>query len=346
MKNPPTGKRSVIYLSDTHLFWAGRRKLQKRETQITLENLTKVCAKYDVVVLNGDIFELPFSNLGFSRTVARAVSVLEFMLKVFPNTQIHYTIGNHDADPVFVYELKKLALEHKNFQVTEKHLLLDGWLSLHGDIPENWHKEREKKKNKDKDPAEIVCDHPVPFHPLLPPQRSANRLPPIVAKEVQRKGDRTAKERIPLPKWAKQIDEYLSICEPELYTSAHTFVLGHTHRKGKHEVEGKDGLTRTFLNTGVGFDWRRYKQVDRFITDAAYTEYCARVKETPVSDTPALTTDSALTALEKIEHERKIRTEELAEIDGKPERFIKGVYAISKMYEEGSKKTDVTFKLH
>ena len=319
-------QHKVAYLSDTHLFFGGYGKSRTRET---LRALFDACDHNDVVVLNGDIFEVPFSYLGFARTTGRVMSVLEYTLRCFPQTQINYTIGNHDCDPVFVLKMKELAKKYSNFQVNENELVLGNIVSTHGDLVE-----------------ENTTEHKVPFFTFfkgltIPAQFSLTWIEAIIPKWIQHWGDKNAAQRIPLDQWVKQVAYYFKEHEPEQYAKTTTFVLGHTHLAADVCYDGKE-----FFNTGVAFDHRHCQSIILNIDDDAYREYCARGKDQAPVLNPKYADKRACRVVNEVDNEYKARAEAVAALTAGLEtkiacekhiqsaEYIDQVIAISHLYKK------------
>lgn len=91
-------------------------------------------AEVDTLVLNGDIFDFRWSQLGDETTsIKAAVKWIEELLANSTWSTIHYILGNHDCLIEFRSRLQGLAESSKRFQYHEQRLQLGRNLFLHGD---------------------------------------------------------------------------------------------------------------------------------------------------------------------------------------------------------------------
>ena len=238
----------VGFYSDAHLFNAG---FSEEATRRTLERLEHALANNSLLVLNGDIFELPFSELGFARTTARAMAVLEIALAEYPDKEVNYVIGNHDGDKVFVHELYALSQRYPNLRVTEKHFLIDHILVTHGDLVQ----EKQIARKTD-----------------FPNQLSLGKTASDIQARIQHwlKGADRTKFQPHL--WVQRIEKYFLKHDPELLAQATEVITGHTHVPfEKFVYHGK-----TYRNTGTMFDEDTYYPIERTVTQKAFEDYLAQ----------------------------------------------------------------------
>lgn len=293
---------TATYLSDAHLFAGG---LQDKTTFACLARLQMAMENSQLVVLNGDIFELPFSRLGFSRTVARAVSTLDYLLTAYPKVEMNYVVGNHDGDPVFVSELQKLAKRHHNFQVSEKYLLLEGKIASHGDL---------------------MAKDQIMRETEFKPQFSWKRF----ISEVQLEGQQFLKtldyDKYNPKDWSGRVNTHLEKHWPGIYGSVNEVITGHTHVPyEEYEHNGKK-----YTNSGTTFDRDTYRPVVRKISADAFKQYKERAREEPC---PMLN-DSEKRAVKRVNNYLLKAEEPLKKIHKQSMTLIDKVDCISDLYKD------------
>ncbi len=276
---------NVAYISDAHLFSGG---FGEQETLRTLNRMATIFRTHDLLVLNGDTFELPFSEIGFSKTVARAISALQIMLTSFPDKEINYIIGNHDGDPVFVYLLHQLAEQYPNFRVTEKHLLVEDKLASHGDLMHENQVERDTE---------------------FPNQRSfGNIISEIQVKLLEWTEARDARIFAP-HEWSPRVDGYLDTFDNDYHREAKHIITGHTHAPYGEFVYGK----KKYSNTGALFDDNAFYPILSKISADGYKKYREASKpEAKVSN--AILTDRAQNAFSNIRYHSEKNAGQIAQL--------------------------------
>ncbi len=122
------GHGQGLVVSDLHFF-------AKRSHGIScLESLDTALSSAPVLVLNGDTFDFRWSTLANdTETEAEALGWLRRLLVAYPQTEVHFVLGNHDCLPGFVESLKRLAKDHGRFHWHEYCLQIGTSLFLHGD---------------------------------------------------------------------------------------------------------------------------------------------------------------------------------------------------------------------
>jgi hypothetical protein len=296
----------VAYVSDAHLFSGG---FSEGVTLRTLNRLANILRNHDLVVLNGDTFELPFSEIGFSKTVARAISALQVMLEAFPEKEINYTIGNHDGDPVFVYLLHQMAQHYPNFRVTEKHLLLEDTLSSHGDL---------------------MHENQVQRDTEFPDQRSfGNIISEIQVKLLDWTEARDAKIFAPHA-WSPRVDTYLETYDNDFHREAATILTGHTHAPFGEFVYGK----KRYSNTGALFDDNTFYPILKDIGTASYTAYQQQAKPEP-KITNAILTERAQNAFSNILRYSEINAGKISQLlNNEKMAFQEKMLTVQSIYDQ------------
>jgi UDP-2,3-diacylglucosamine pyrophosphatase LpxH len=121
--------RTGLTVSDFHLLSHHSR------SRDFLEELETLAGSIDVLVLNGDIFDFKWSqHAGVLPSVAVAERQIEHLLRVLPNCEVHYVLGNHDAVTPFQAALERLAKRHHSFHWHEFVCRMEAGLFLHGDV--------------------------------------------------------------------------------------------------------------------------------------------------------------------------------------------------------------------
>lgn len=261
----------VAYISDAHLFSGG---FSEEVTVRTLDRMANIFRNAELIVLNGDTFELPFSEEGFSKTVARAISALHVILATFPDKEVNYTIGNHDGDPVFVYMLHQLEKTYPNFRVTEKHLLLEDKLSSHGDLMHQNQMERDTE---------------------FPNQMSfGNIISEIQVRLLDWTEARDARIFAP-HEWSPRVDDYLNLYDNDIYRQAAVVLTGHTHAPYGEFVYGK----KHYSNTGALFDDNTFYPIFKEIGADTYKRY-QQAEKPGFRVSEAVSSDRAQESIQKI----------------------------------------------
>lgn len=118
-----------ITLSDLHLYSHHSRPRRYAEL------LVQAASSAKVLVLNGDIFDFKWSHHGvFARTVHYAERFLGDLAEACPQCRIEVVLGNHDANPLYMEALERLARAHERFNWHEFACILEDRVFLHGDV--------------------------------------------------------------------------------------------------------------------------------------------------------------------------------------------------------------------
>jgi UDP-2,3-diacylglucosamine hydrolase len=123
------GNKKAHFLSDLHLF-------ASRSSADAVEHAIHDAARRShTLILGGDIFDFRWSRWGDSaRTVAESVRWLERLLRVNPECEFHYVLGNHDANQAFIARLEGLTEQFSNLRWHPHWLRLEDCVFLHGDV--------------------------------------------------------------------------------------------------------------------------------------------------------------------------------------------------------------------
>ena len=123
-----TDKPNIYTFSDLHLF-CGRSQAQE-----SMGKIHAVLDDADILVLNGDIFDFRWSHYpDHETTVYAAIEWLEELVKLVPECQFQYVMGNHDAVSDFVPLLDQFCDKYDQFRWHEFTWRYEDILFLHGD---------------------------------------------------------------------------------------------------------------------------------------------------------------------------------------------------------------------
>lgn len=115
-------------VSDLHLF------SKRSQADRFIPAINQKAAKADLLVLNGDIFDFQWSKERRSEdTLSAAVQWIENLVTSHESCQFVFTIGNHDALPAYLHQLKGLSAKHRNLHWREHLFKIGPKLFLHGD---------------------------------------------------------------------------------------------------------------------------------------------------------------------------------------------------------------------
>jgi UDP-2,3-diacylglucosamine pyrophosphatase LpxH len=94
------------------------------------EAIDKAMDKADVIVLNGDIFEM-FYTPDLKKVAADSVQWLKELIAKYPKKEIHFVLGNHEGVREFVDAVKEIKADNfkfheRAFQPNEKTLFMHG----------------------------------------------------------------------------------------------------------------------------------------------------------------------------------------------------------------------------
>jgi 3',5'-cyclic AMP phosphodiesterase CpdA len=101
----PCSKKRVAVVSDLHLF--GRTTHCSCDVQ---EDLNRAFDSADLIVLNGDIFDITFPILTTEHSMKAAIDWIRKLLERHQRKDIHFVLGNHEAVQPFIHTM--LELEH------------------------------------------------------------------------------------------------------------------------------------------------------------------------------------------------------------------------------------------
>lgn len=117
------------FVSDLHMF---ARRSSAAMMQRAIESAV---LDSDVFILGGDIFDFRWSQYSsHEETAEQGLRWLEDLLSLNPHCDVHYILGNHDANPEMTHRLMGLAQRKGSFQVHPHLLRLEDAVFLHGDI--------------------------------------------------------------------------------------------------------------------------------------------------------------------------------------------------------------------
>lgn len=175
-----------LVVSDLHLF--SRRSWGS----LALYDLYTRLPGVDVLVLNGDIFDLRWSQLSTNRdTVREAKSWLEGIMRFHPHCRVEYVLGNHDCHPHFVDALADLEDRWGAFSWHEHSVSLGKNFFLHGDCANRrmsqegfdryrrrWSRRRKKGRTMAAGYGMLDKTGIIPaFHQVyFPPEKSVKRI--------------------------------------------------------------------------------------------------------------------------------------------------------------------------
>lgn len=124
------GTVTVGSVSDNH-FWSVKGSLA-HERRMT-DQLDRQVGRFDHFVFNGDLADYEASRYSVPDTTRRAVAYVARFAKKFPNTEIHYVLGNHDGTQGLYAALRKAAKKLPNLHVHPVGVRIGEALFMHGD---------------------------------------------------------------------------------------------------------------------------------------------------------------------------------------------------------------------
>ena len=250
------GKR-ILVISDTHF----NAELTAQGAEL-FKWLNNFFSQYDVVVMNGDCFEISNSHwmhrkehYSDHKEVAAnaALWAIGNVLQDNPHAQFKYVLGNHDCESCFVEPFKANINNgiFSNIEVFDKYCRIGDALFLHGDLP--WHHREEGT---------------YPFsNPILASAyvRTYITLEPLILSGLadnMYNNDRIC-ERV-----SRYLKSELSLNDNDV----RGVFLGHTHRPFDHNYNGV-----RFLNTGIP----RIKDRDFFLEIEMHGDSITEIKNVP-----------------------------------------------------------------
>lgn len=91
--------------------------------------------EFDLLVLNGDIFDFPWTNRpSIEVAIDDALKLLEKLIEAAPECRIVYLLGNNDCITPFVDRLRHLGERCSRFTFFSDYVRLGDKLFVHGDI--------------------------------------------------------------------------------------------------------------------------------------------------------------------------------------------------------------------
>lgn len=128
MESEETVKQGCV-VSDLHLFapWssAGRQ----------MAAIHDAASQADFFVLNGDIVDFKWSNLGSAEATAKAgIEWLQKLCLQHPHCEFIYVMGNHDCHVRFAEALDAVKPQLQNFQWHGAFFAMGASLFMHGDL--------------------------------------------------------------------------------------------------------------------------------------------------------------------------------------------------------------------
>ena len=127
-------ENNILLVGDLHLF------AKRSQGMAHWEALPKMIRESGATccVFIGDIFDFPWARqLEQDTAVTRAASMVDELVRLFPDVTFHYLFGNHDQDPAFEAELEKVSQQLTNLQNHNVSLQLGSTLFLHGDAADH-----------------------------------------------------------------------------------------------------------------------------------------------------------------------------------------------------------------
>jgi UDP-2,3-diacylglucosamine hydrolase len=233
--------RKATFMSDLHLF-ANRSLADSMQSAIH-----RSARQSDTLILGGDIFDFRWSRWkDQARTIQESIRWLETLLKVNPECQIHYLLGNHDASQAFVDELTQLAQAYANLEWHPHLMRLRSCVFLHGDIidagiplSEDFHNQLDQLRKR-KDERAL----PAKFRHTLYDAAVTTRVHRLVATVAN-----------PKARVLARVSEYLNWAGHGSVSGVRDVYFGHTHRR----MEGEIYAGMRFHNPGAsikGLDFR------------------------------------------------------------------------------------------
>ena len=123
-------KKWAVCISDIHLFSIANSDEDDRHY---VSGLRRIISKRDVIVLNGDIFELEYCKYGREENINKAVSLLKSFLDEFPDKTIIYVPGNHDCRKDFWEKVVELASGNNGLIASQHGHDIGSFKFTHGD---------------------------------------------------------------------------------------------------------------------------------------------------------------------------------------------------------------------
>lgn len=117
-----------IVISDLHMF------ARRSRAHAVLDRVHRAVEEADVFVLNGDTFDFRWTTLPtIEATVRASLLWLENLAERHPDTDIHFVLGNHDCNQLFIDGLDELSGRVPTLHWHEYQIHLGSNLFLHGD---------------------------------------------------------------------------------------------------------------------------------------------------------------------------------------------------------------------
>jgi UDP-2,3-diacylglucosamine pyrophosphatase LpxH len=123
-------KKWAVCISDIHLFSIAN---SDKEDKHYITGLRRILSKRDVVVLNGDVFELEYCKYGREENINKSIALLNDLISEFPEKTIIYVPGNHDCRRIFWEKVEALADKNHNFIAAQHGQDIGSFKFTHGD---------------------------------------------------------------------------------------------------------------------------------------------------------------------------------------------------------------------
>lgn len=122
-------RRVTRVISDLHLFCT------RSNADEHMGAIFDAAREAEVFILNGDIVDFRWSNVGGAYATARAaVSWLDELVRTNPACEFHYILGNHDSVPEHIEALTRFSNQARNFSWCPYFVRMGDALFLHGDV--------------------------------------------------------------------------------------------------------------------------------------------------------------------------------------------------------------------
>lgn len=218
-------KRGFV-VSDLHLFSCRSRG------ESELRHLRSKLTNTDLLVFNGDTFDLAWSNRPtLERVVADALKLIEELLVAFPHCHFYFLYGNHDCAPSLVVGLKSLRQHYSNLTTYDQYLRLGQNIFLHGDVC-----------NYYMDGAGLKALR-ARYAAVVPRSKLAKMIYQVI---IYTGLNRIAYLTHPRAEMIKRINYYLDTVCPEITGEVERIFFGHTHSP----FNQRDTRGIEYINTG------------------------------------------------------------------------------------------------
>jgi UDP-2,3-diacylglucosamine hydrolase len=122
-------RKKTRFVSDLHMF------ARRSSADVMQRAIEAAVSDSNAFILGGDIFDFRWSRWSsHKQTAEQSMQWLRDLVSINPECQIHYILGNHDANPEFLDRLHVFTRGVGNLEVHPHLLRLDDCVFLHGDI--------------------------------------------------------------------------------------------------------------------------------------------------------------------------------------------------------------------